>query len=55
MLVTRRQRGLYLVTHPEHGRIAGELGRRWGNDRFQRPDHADALLARRHPSRRRLV
>ena len=34
MLVTRRQGGLCLITHPEHGRAAGELCRRWGNEQF---------------------
>lgn len=44
MLVTRRQQGLYLITHPEHGRVAGELCRRWGNERFEAPAHAEPLL-----------
>ena len=44
MLVTRRQGGLCLITHPEHGRVAGELGRRWGNERFEAPAHHDALV-----------
>ncbi len=49
MLVTRRHGSLWLITHPEHGRIAAELCRRWGNERFQRPDHADTLeLAAAH-------
>jgi hypothetical protein len=42
-LVTRRDGGLCLITHPEHGRVAGELGRRWGNERFQPPAHQEAL------------
>jgi Protein of unknown function (DUF3891) len=45
MLVTRRQSGLCLITHPEHGRVAGELGRRWGNERFEAPAHGSALVA----------
>jgi len=44
MLVTRRAGGLFLITHPEHGRIAGELGRRWGNERFESPVHHAALV-----------
>jgi hypothetical protein len=44
MLVTRRNGGLCLITHPEHGRVAGELCRRWGNERFEAPAHRDALL-----------
>lgn len=44
MLVTRRGDSLCLITHPEHGRVAGELCRRWGNDRFEAPAQRDALL-----------
>jgi hypothetical protein len=44
MLVTRRERGLCLITHPEHGRVAGELCRRWGNERFEAPAHHAALV-----------
>jgi len=45
MLVTRRpSEGLCLITHPDHGRVAGELCRHWGNDRFEAPAHRDALL-----------
>jgi hypothetical protein len=43
MLLTRRRERLCLITHPEHGRVAGELCRRWGNDQFEPPAHADAL------------
>jgi Protein of unknown function (DUF3891) len=45
VLLTRRQGGLCLITHPEHGRVAGELCRRWGNERFTKPAHEKALLA----------
>ena len=44
MLVTRRHRELWLITHPEHGRVAGALCARWGNDRFQKPAQHEALL-----------
>ena len=44
MLVTRRQGRLCLITHPEHGRVAGELCRRWGNERFETPKHHEPLL-----------
>jgi Protein of unknown function (DUF3891) len=44
MLVTRREGALCLITHPEHGRVAGELGRRWGNERFETPAHQEALV-----------
>jgi hypothetical protein len=33
-----------LITHPEHGRVAGELGARWGNDLFQKPSQHEALV-----------
>ena len=49
MLVTRRRGELWLITHPEHGRVAGELCAHWGNDRFQTPaQHAPLLLAATH-------
>jgi hypothetical protein len=44
MLVTRRHGELWLITHPEHGRVAGELCRRWGNDLFQTPAQHEALF-----------
>jgi hypothetical protein len=44
MLVTRRHGELWLITHPEHGRVAGELGARWGNDLFQTPAQHEALV-----------
>jgi len=44
MLVTRREGELWLITHPEHGRVAGELCRRWGNHAFQTPAQHEALL-----------
>ena len=49
MLVTRRLGQLCLITHPEHGRVAGELCTRWGNDLFQIPaQHAALLIAATH-------
>ena len=44
MLVTRRGSVLHLVTHPDHGRLAGDLAARWGNDRFRAPEARPALL-----------
>jgi hypothetical protein len=44
MLVSRRNGRLFLVTHPEHARLAGELGRWWGNDAFEPPAYSDALV-----------
>ena len=37
MLVTRRGAVLKLITHPEHGRLAGQLAAHWGNQRFAGP------------------
>lgn len=44
MLVSRRGPLLHLVTHPEHGRLAGRLAASWGNDRFRAPESRRALL-----------
>jgi hypothetical protein len=44
MLISRLQRGIRLITHPDHGRLAGELCRRWGSDRVAAPAPRDALL-----------
>jgi hypothetical protein len=44
VLISRRRDRLQLVTHPDHGRVAGELGEAWGNDRFTSPAARDALL-----------
>lgn len=30
--------GWWLVTHPDHARLAGAFAERWGNDRFLRPE-----------------
>lgn len=49
MLISRRGGQLQLVTHPDHGRVAGALFEHWGNDRFAVPAPRDALLyAARH-------
>jgi Protein of unknown function (DUF3891) len=44
MLISRRGERLCLITHPDHGRLAGELCRRWGNDQFTAPAASQALL-----------
>jgi uncharacterized protein DUF3891 len=44
MLVTRRGPALALVTHPDHGRVAGQLAERWGNGRFAGPEARAALV-----------
>jgi len=37
MLRARTQDGWFLITHPEHARLAGEFAAAWGNDRFRAP------------------
>ena len=37
MLRARTQEGWFLITHPEHARIAGEFASAWGNSRFRHP------------------
>lgn len=44
MLVTRCGPLLRLVTHPAHGRLAGQLAEHWGNERFAAPTARAALL-----------
>lgn len=44
MLVTRRAGNLMLITQPEHARLAGQLARVWGNERFAVPAPREALI-----------
>lgn len=44
MLISRRRGRLQLVTHPDHGVLAGALCERWGNSRFRMPAPREALL-----------
>jgi hypothetical protein len=44
MLVSRRDGYLLLVDQNEHGRLAGEIAARWGNDRFAPPARRDSAL-----------
>jgi hypothetical protein len=44
MLVSRRNGTLTHITQPDHGRFAGVLGERWGNDDFARPSLREALF-----------
>lgn len=36
--------GWWLVTHPEHARLAGAFAERWGNDRFLGPEPRSRVL-----------
>jgi hypothetical protein len=38
MLRLQTETGWWLVTHPDHARLAGDFAERWGNDLFQRPE-----------------
>ncbi len=43
MLKTHRDNRTWLVSQPDHGRVAGYLAAHWGNDQFAAPGHfADA-------------
>jgi hypothetical protein len=44
VLISLRQNRLQLVTHPDHGRLAGALGEHWGNAEFAPVATRDALL-----------
>jgi hypothetical protein len=44
MLVSRRDGCLLLVDQNEHGRLAGDIGARWGNDRFAPPARRESTL-----------
>src|ERR1700722_13470537 len=57
MLRLETETGWWLVTHPDHARLAGAFAERWGNERFLRPEprahvlkgiscHDDGWLAR---------
>lgn len=62
MLRSATKGGWWLVTHPDHARLAGDLAAAWGNERFRRPEprarvlkgiacHDDGWADRdRHPS-----
>ena len=38
MLRLETETGWWLVTHPDHARLAGAFAERWGNQRFLRPE-----------------
>lgn len=57
MLRLETESGWWLVTHPDHARLAGAFAKRWGNDHFASPEprvhvlkgiarHDDGWLAR---------
>ena len=44
MLRLQTNDGWWLVTHPEHARLAGEFASRWGNDLFASPEPRKHVL-----------
>lgn len=62
MLRMESPSGWWLITHPDHARLAGSFAEAWGNERFRRPEprarvlhgiatHDDGWMARdAHPS-----
>ena len=62
MLRMKSETGWWLITHPDHARLAGAFASAWGNDRFRKPEprarvlygisaHDDGWTARdAHPS-----
>jgi len=44
MLRLETETGWWLVTHPDHARLAGAFAERWGNDRFLSPEPRPHVL-----------
>ena len=44
MLRLETETGWWLVTHPDHARLAGAFAEHWGNDRFLSPEPRDRVL-----------
>jgi hypothetical protein len=44
MLRLETETGWWLVTHPDHARLAGAFAERWGNDRFLPPEPREPVL-----------
>jgi Protein of unknown function (DUF3891) len=44
MLRLETETGWWLVTHPDHARLAGAFAERWGNDRFLPPEPRARVL-----------
>jgi hypothetical protein len=44
MLRTESETGWWLITHPDHARLAGEFARAWGNESFRRPKPRERVL-----------
>jgi hypothetical protein len=44
MLRLETETGWWLVTHPDHARLAGSFAERWGNERFRTPEPRENVL-----------
>lgn len=44
MLRLETETGWWLVTHPDHARLAGQFAERWGNDQFLSPEPREHVL-----------
>src|SRR5260370_33331145 len=44
MLRLETETGWWLVTHPDHARLAGAFAERWGNERFLPPEPLEHVL-----------
>ena len=44
MLRLETETGWWLVTHPDHARLAGAIAARWGNAMFAEPEPRDRVL-----------
>jgi hypothetical protein len=44
MLRMQSETGWWLITHPDHARLAGAFATAWGNESFRRPEPRDRVL-----------
>ena len=44
MLRMESETGWWLITHPDHARLAGAFAAAWGNEMFRRPEPRDRVL-----------
>ncbi len=44
MLRVESETGWWLITHPDHARLAGAFGAAWGNEQFRKPEPRQRVL-----------
>jgi hypothetical protein len=44
MLRMESENGWWLITHPDHARLAGAFAEAWGNEQFRKPEPRDRVL-----------